>query len=267
MLANFHSHTNYCDGKNTPEEMVISAVSKGFSSFGFSGHAFTSFGEPFGMFDTKGYINEVFRLKEKYKGELNIFLGIEEDALCPIENRKDFEYTIGSHHYISTGGKVLPLDLSLDGFNNCLKLFGGDISAFAENYYKTFCDYILEYKPDIIGHFDLITKFEEKNGFLLLNNSQYNKIAEKYLRVALKTDCIFEVNTGAMARGYRTAPYPSENLLYLINKESGKIILSSDAHSVDTLDFGFEETKILLKDIGFKYAYIITADGFEKVEI
>ncbi len=38
MLANYHTHTTYCDGKNTPEEIVLCAIEKGFTSIGFSGH-------------------------------------------------------------------------------------------------------------------------------------------------------------------------------------------------------------------------------------
>ncbi len=38
MIANFHTHTVFCDGRNTPEEVVLSAIEKGFSAIGFSGH-------------------------------------------------------------------------------------------------------------------------------------------------------------------------------------------------------------------------------------
>ena len=37
---NLHIHTKYCDGKDTPEEMVIAACEKGFQSIGFSMHSF-----------------------------------------------------------------------------------------------------------------------------------------------------------------------------------------------------------------------------------
>ena len=38
-----HVHTTYCDGKNTPEEMVLAAIDKGLVRLGFSGHAYQSF--------------------------------------------------------------------------------------------------------------------------------------------------------------------------------------------------------------------------------
>ena len=81
---------------------------------------------------------------------------------------------------------------------------------------------------------------------------------------AIKSDCIFEVNTGAVSRGYRTAPYPSENLLYVLKKENAKVIISSDSHDKDNIDFGLKETEKLLKDIGFKYLYTLYNNEFKK---
>ena len=46
--ANFHTHTTYCDGKNTPEEMVQAAIALGMTAIGFSGHSH-SVTETYGM--------------------------------------------------------------------------------------------------------------------------------------------------------------------------------------------------------------------------
>ena len=43
MLTNYHTHTTFCDGKSTVEEIVLSALAKGFDAIGFSGHGFTTF--------------------------------------------------------------------------------------------------------------------------------------------------------------------------------------------------------------------------------
>ena len=47
--ADLHTHTSFCDGKNSPEEMVRSAVEKGFDVLGFSGHSYTPFDETYCM--------------------------------------------------------------------------------------------------------------------------------------------------------------------------------------------------------------------------
>ena len=202
------------------------------------------------------------KTREKYKNKIQVYLGIEEDAFSP-QNRGDFDYIIGSNHYFRILGNYYDVDLSLRQFNNVLKSFGGDILELARNYYEPFCDYIKSRKPDIIGHFDLITKFDEPD-CTFLNNEEYKALAEKYLLEALKADCFFEVNTGAISRGYRTSPYPSIDLLHTLKKNGGKLVLNSDSHSADTLDCFFEESKKLLKDIGFEYTYTLYNNEFIK---
>lgn len=266
MLSNLHTHTTFCDGKNTPEEIVIRAIEKGFDSIGFSGHGYTDFDQRYCMKDTDAYISAIKHLKKKYKNEIQIYLGIEEDAFS-LTNRNDFDYIIGSSHYLCVKGKHYPIDSSYEFFKKCLEIFDNDIISLSHTYYKEFCDYILKRKPDIVGHFDLITKFDEMDDSLFLHNDEYLKLSKKYLLAALKSEAIFEVNTGAISRGYRTTPYPYENLLYLLKKHGAKITLSSDSHSKDTLDFHFSQTKQLLLDIGFKQIYTLFDNEFIKTDI
>ncbi|MBO5453299.1 MAG: histidinol-phosphatase HisJ family protein [Clostridia bacterium] len=266
MLSNIHTHSTFTDGKSTPEEIVISAIKKGFISIGFSEH---SYGPhcTYGIKDTEAYIAEIKRLKEKYKNEIEVYLGLEEDMFYFCDRSK-FEYIIGSCHYFRKDNAYFPIDSSLETMEKVLNdLYNFDVITLANDYYSTFCDYILKRKPDVIGHFDLITKFDENDSPLFFNNEEYLKLSEKYLLEALKADCIFEVNTGAISRGYRTTPYPYENLLYLLKKEGGKITLTSDSHHHDTLDCNFKESSKMLKDIGFTHTYVLHNNEFIKAQI
>ena len=77
-FQNLPTHTNYCDGADTPEEIVLEAIKKGYSSIGFSGHSYTPFSPWFkqhGDF-TEEYKKDVLRLKEKYILTDNGFLAI-----------------------------------------------------------------------------------------------------------------------------------------------------------------------------------------------
>ena len=84
---------------------------------------------------------------------------------------------------------------------------------------------------------------------------------------AAKSGCIFELNTGAMARGLRTKPYPSENLLHILKKMDANLILSSDSHHADTVDFSFEDAKKYLKGIGFTHLMTLYNGQFVKYDI
>lgn len=256
MLANFHTHTIFSDGKNTPEEIVKVALEQGFSAIGFSDHAYTPYDLRYCMKDEGGYIKEIEKLKEKYKDKIEIYLGVEEDSHALVD-RFRFDYIIGSCHYARRGGKYYPIDSNYDYFSNCLGVFNNDTIAFAEYYFQHFCKYILTRKPDVIGHFDLITKFDEAQQERYLHNSTYWGLAEKYCLEALKSGSIFEVNTGLMTRGVRSSACPHERLLHTICKNGGKITLSSDSHEIKTLQGCFAEIKIMLKDVGFQYIYIL----------
>ena len=169
MIANFHTHTTFCDGKNTPEEIVLSAIDKGFSAIGFSGHGYTGFDLRYCMKNTDDYITEIIHLKKKYKKDISVYLGIEEDCFSLVDRNK-FDYIIGSSHYFLINNQYYPIDSSYEHFQKCLKAFDYDVISLSENYYSEFCDYINNRKPDIIGHFDLITKFKELSDTFYFDN-------------------------------------------------------------------------------------------------
>ncbi len=266
MKSNLHTHSTFCDGKNTCEEIVKAAINKGFASIGISGHGYTDFDLRYCVKNVEGYQNEIKRLKEKYRGEIEIYLGIEEDAFCHAK-REDYDYIIGSSHYYAVNGEYYPIDSSPAHFQRCLEAFNRDAERMAEDYYGKFCRYINERKPDIVGHFDLITKFDEMGDSLFLKNEKYNKIVEKYIETVADSGCLFEVNTGAISRGYRSRPYPAENLLRILKNHNTPLILSSDSHATDTLDFGFDEAKKILRDVGINKTYHLYGGEFVAEEL
>ncbi len=266
MVATFHNHTTFCDGKNTPREMIEFALENGLKAIGLSAHGYTPYDLRYCMKDTDGYVAEVNRLKEEFKGKIEVYLGIEEDAYAPVDRSK-FDYIIGSCHYMRKGDKYYPIDSSAEYTEAMRSAFSYDPIKISTEYFSYFCEYIKTRKPDIIGHFDLLTKFDEVTTPLFLQNKEYHKIAEKYLDYILPTDSIFEVNVGAILRGYRSTPYPYENLLNKIKKADGKLILALDAHSKDFLTYDFKDSINFIKSFGFSHVYTLFGGKFVKESI
>ena len=81
--TNYHTHSLYCDGSNTLEEMVLSAIDKGFSILGFSGHSMYPYSSSWHIPVNKisEYVNEVNGLKDKYKNKITILCGFEADYI------------------------------------------------------------------------------------------------------------------------------------------------------------------------------------------
>ena len=264
---NYHTHTHFCDGKNSPEEMVLRAIEKGFSTLGFSGHGHTDIDESYCMSreSTKKYIGEIARLKEKYKDKILILCGIEQDIVSQ-DDISEFDYSIGSTHYIIRDNKYYNVDGSREEFEYLVNdVFFGSVDAFAKEYFENVSTVVEKTNCKIIGHFDLISKNFER--FNITESEAYLSYAEKAVERLVKHNVPFEINTGAMARGYRSNPYPSKNILKMIKKMGGKIIFNSDCHQADFLDYGFEQAEKIAKDAGFTERVILTDKGFEEISL
>ncbi len=99
--TDLHIHTTYGDGRNTPEEMVLSAITMGMERIGFSEHSSVPFDPLEGMTgdNVRKYIDEISGLKEKYRGRIEILCGIEQDFYSE-QDVSAFDYVIGSVHYL-----------------------------------------------------------------------------------------------------------------------------------------------------------------------
>lgn len=253
--GNLHTHSTYCDGKSTLEEMVISAIKKGFSYIGFSGHSPVSSDLRYCMsFENEGrYFDEVNSLKEKYKDKIRIFCGLERDFLSG-DNGYKYDYIIASTHYIKAGDNYIDVDESEEIQKKCIEdFFDSDPYAYAEEYYKS----VAKLRGNIIGHFDLLTKFDRKNDIFSPREERYKKAVLSALEELLEAKQIFEANTGAMARGYKDSPYPDMWILEEIKKRDGKVLITSDCHHADNLDYGYDVAEKILTDLGFKDFYNI----------
>lgn len=269
--SNVHTHTNFCDGKDSAEVMVKSAIEKGFTCLGFSGHSYTPFDESccMNLQQTKDYREKIVALQEKYEGKIELLSGIEWDYYSVIDPCQ-WEYTIGSVHYVQsplTGG-YYAIDFCDSMLNTCIQDgFCGDVVAVVKAYYANVVDMALTYKPTILGHFDLIRKLNRGNCFFDETSPVYQAIASEALEQVVKAGAILEVNTGAMFRGYCDTPYPARPLLQLIREWNGSVVLSSDAHCAESLDYGFDEAEAELRNIGFKEVLELRSSGFVSTKL
>lgn len=256
--CNLHTHTRYCDGRNTAEEMVTAAISAGMEIIGFSGHSPLSLNDPDCDDDwcmtrdgAEHYRSEIAALKEKYGDRILVLCGIEQDFLSgkPTES---YDYVIGSVHFVrAPDGALCPVDAEPERVRNDVeKHFGGDFYAWTQRYFETVSHVVEVTGCDIIGHFDLVQKFNENDKLFAAGEPRYRKPLIDALTRLLATGRIFEINTGAMSRGYRKEPYPDAYALRWIAANGGKVMLTADAHRKDDLMFGFREAASIAKSCG-----------------
>ena len=265
-FSNLHTHSVFSDGKHTPEEIVCSAIDKDLISIGLSDHSDTPCDPSYCMKCTQypEYFRTVRELKKKYADRIDVLLGIELDYYSEID-RSDLDYVIGSVHYLcEESGYCHPIDHSLAQQEYCIAtLCGGDRMELARRYYDLLVRHTERTRPDVVGHFDVITKF----GLFDDADPTYLRLATEAMDEVLKHCSVIEMNTGAVARKRRTLPYPAEFLLRRVLERGGEILLSADAHTAETIDFFFPESLDLLRRIGFDHVVYLDRNGLHRASV
>lgn len=267
---NLHIHTTYVDGKDSPEEIVLAAIEKGFDSIGFSEHTYTEFSDyPYQMTVAKQacYQKEVLTLKEKYKNQIEIFCGLEYEMFSSVPT-DGFDYLIGSVHYIDINGKKYGFDRGVKEAEAFVRdLFGGDGMAFAKRYFENVAQLPSYQKFDIIGHFDILVKTNDTLNFVDTSAKQYLNYGFEAIHALKGKIPLFEINSGAIARGYKKAPYPQMDFLKEFKNCGFGVIITSDCHDKNFIDCYYNESKEILKAAGFNTHFILTNNGFVEEKI
>ena len=254
---NLHTHTTFCDGANSAEEMVKSAIALGCEGIGFSGHSYIPGETCWTMTEegTREYVREILRVREKYGDKIEILLGIEYDVLSNIDTSV-FDYVIGSVHFVSGKKCSIPVDLYKDELSRAIdENFGGDVYDFCEDYYNQLSRVDEKTNCDIVGHFDLVMKFNENGELFDVNDKRYKDMAFACLEKLSKKDLIFEINTGAISRGYRTLPYPYDFILRRMAEIGAKITLTTDCHSAKDILCFYDEAIEYARNCGVRELY------------
>ena len=266
-MQNLHTHTKYVDGSLSAEEMITAALEKGCGSLGFSEHAYIPFDAQYSMTPeaTYDYVKEINALKDKYSDRIEIFLGLERDFFSPIETDIKYDYIIGSVHYSNPSACV---DNGAEKVKQTAeRCYNGDFYAFAEDYFAAVSDIPGKTGADIIGHFDLLTKYNFDSDMFDETHPRYVAAALDAMEKIQKSCNLFEVNTGAMYRLGKREPYPSVFLLKELQKRGGEVIISSDSHDGESICYRYNEMRELLTSCGFKYMKVLTKNGFADVRI
>lgn len=252
MLTNFHTHSTWCDGKDAPEEVVRVAIRKGFAALGFSSHAMLPQADVDWVLTPEKaprYAAEIRALKAKYKDKIRIFCGVEADyipggatpskavyaAIAP-------DYIIGSIHWVKAAdGALVAVDhtpqLLADGIRDH---FGGSAEAFVRAYFAAEREMVRAFDFEVVGHPDLVRKFNAKHPYFDESAPWYRDELEHTAEAIARSGKLVEVNTGAIARGWLDDAYPSPVFRKLLRERGVRFVLSSDAHTAETLDAAFD---------------------------
>ncbi|MDO4491576.1 MAG: PHP domain-containing protein [Lachnospiraceae bacterium] len=296
LRGNFHTHTCLCDGVNTPAEVADKAFELGFEILGFSGHM-----DPDIHMELPEYLRAVKQQQDRYEGRMEILCGIELDhfyveevfgadwegsyvPLCiksaegktSVDNTDlteellaPLDYVIGSSHFIRTGdGTLIPVDYEMEKLSEgCERYFDGDYYKMAAAYYEQEAQVYTDTHCTFVGHFDLITRFNDGEHFLDEEDHRYRDAALTSMEHLVRQGVPFEINCGAVNRGRKKEFYPNQFLLKNLKEFGGEIIINSDAHHMDLLSGAFSEALAAAEAAGFTHVNILTKKETGKLQL
>lgn len=231
MNTNYHTHTIRCNHANGSEEDYIKkAIEKGHEVIGFADHCpwqyESDFKGPMRMEyrELKGYVKILRELKEKYKNQIEVKIGLEceyypryMDKLRQLINDYEIEYIILGNHYQGSDEDGLYYGHKFKDVS-ILKSYVDDvIDAMETGLYA----YVAH--PDVVNYYNQ-------------NDSFYNQEIKRLCKVAAKLNVPLEFNL----LGYSTnRHYPTSNFWKIARDEGAKVILGLDAHDLFQYDDDF----------------------------
>lgn len=260
--SNMHTHSTYADGKNAPAEMAEAALKLGFHTLGFSEHGPATYDDcamtPAGA---AAYRAEIGRLQLKYAGRLHILLGIERDWLSGL-SLEGYRYAVESVHYVPAGGALVCVDDTRERLEAGIREhFGGDPYRFCRDYFRAVAESCAG-GARILGHMELVMKFNERRDLFDDADSRYLRYALEAADCAGRSGMLIEINTGAIARGWRTEPCPGPAILRHLAALNAPVMLSSDCHDARFLTCAFDRAEALARACGFREVWEAVGDGY-----
>ena len=276
--TNFHSHTNYCDGSDSPEVFLQQALNSNIAKYGFSGHAPVDFSAEWCIKSNQivAYLSEIELLRKKYSGQIDVFKGLEIDFFHDLKGRAaalaqkhNLDYFVGSVHFVDSfpdGTRWDIISKSQDFKQGLLLIFGNDGRKFVERYFQLISEMATYEKPDIIGHIDLIQNLNV-DGFLFDDESDwYNIATNNALDAILASGSIVEVSTRGLYKKRISGLYPAIPLLKKILVRRIPITLNSDCHQPAEVVSHFEYAVQLLLQLGFNQLQVMSEGAWQGVE-
>ncbi len=254
MKFDLHTHHERCGhADGNIEDYIQAAIDANMKAIGISDHSPYFHHEsdhPFSNItmarsDFGNYIKEVLELKEKYKNQIEVLLGIESDffpdhAAVYRQYYKDvpFDYLIGSVHYVD--------GVSIFNKNRWKKMNEAEKIQTKEAYYDLIAQSAKSGMFDILGHIDAMKAYYPE-----FSQIPAQAAIERALRTIADCGTAIEINTSGRMKlvgGW----YPSDEILEKAYHFGVQVTFGSDSHVPERVGEDFENVAAKLKDIGYK---------------
>jgi histidinol-phosphatase (PHP family) len=252
--VSYHTHSTVSDGKVEPEKLIKEAIEKEFKVLAFTDHYRCPPG--FKDWSDKFYSEEdyelLIRLKIKYKDKIEILVGAEfdwiphyGDWILKETKKRDYDLKLISIHFLKIGEEGYPIDCSEGLFLETANKVGG-VKELVKIYYKTLRKGINTGMFDVASHIDLIKIWNKDSKFFNEEDSWYQKEIKELLDDIKKYGMKIDFNLKGLKKPCGQ-PYPSKWILEEARKMGIKILIGTDAHHLEELDYDINKVRKLLR--------------------
>ncbi|WP_088033001.1 histidinol-phosphatase HisJ [Evansella clarkii] len=260
-----HIHSPYCPhgSGDAFEKYINKAISLGYKSMTFTEHAPlpAPFTDPvpekdsaMQLRDLPSYIRDLRELKERYRRDIEIKIGLEVDFIEGFEGEtkefldnwgKELDEAILSVHFLRLpDNRYICLDYSPDSFKLLTEKFSS-LEAVYKKYYDTLLFSVEAdlgpYKPKRIGHITLVRKFQK----LFPRHFDDKNYLTPLLQALKKQGYSLDINGAGLIKPYCGELYPPEEWIRAAQKEGISLVYGSDAHDPQQLGQGIQELRKL----------------------
>lgn len=255
---NFHSHTQFCDGRAPMSVMAEAAAEDGFKIWGFTPHS--PLNQPSGCNmkreDMECYLSEASRLKDLYAGDLGILTSLEIDYMSrdfgphiDYFQKLPLDYRLASVHFVpNQDGVWLDCDGRFERFSHYLADgYRNDLRYVVEKYFEQVIRMLESGGFEILGHFDKIAGNAVLADPEIENNPWYEALVDDVISHASSAGVIVEINTKSLADKNRF--FPAQKWWQKLLDGRLPIAINSDAHYPDRVNAGRQEALTLLNKV------------------
>lgn len=269
--TNFHTHTIFCDGEDSPRALAEAASAKGFASLGFSSHAMRPFSDTWHIAPREygAYVKAVRDAQKEFEGRLEILCGFEADYIpgMTVPRMSDYadlgaDFLIGATHYIMSRDGNFTVDEDARGVKAGIdNLFGGSAKEAVCVYFSLQREMLQKGDFAIWAHPDLFRKRNKELRLFDERESWYRGELVATANVAKHSGVVAEINTGGIARGAMDDVYPSADFLKILHDTGVPVTISSDAHRREDLDSAFDKAVGAAVKAGYSELVVLRAGG------
>ena len=255
MRIDYHTHHERCGhAVGKLEEYVQRGVEIGLSQIGLSDHMPLLHVDPaqyypemaMPMDELPRYVEECFSLKERYRGQIDVRVGLEGDyiegwetEIRAIIERYPWDYVIGSVHFLG--------EWDITDFRQTHHWEGKDILEVYRQYYDAVSKAAATGLYDIMGHTDVIKRF----GYVPSEERTEERISleNAALQAIATSGCAMELNASGLSKPCAEM-FPSRRMLTEAIRLGIPLTMGSDAHDPLKLGDYLPEAEALLHELG-----------------